>query len=165
MIPLQIPSQRVYILSGVAVVALSSMILFSHYTSALSSATGAKAEAVTSSSGTVYLSPSASAAAAASTQEQPMLEVHIANNGLTLLRGARVLSISGTTIRVGMAWQSSTFTWTLETNYNTRFVAQSGEKATLADITTGDVVMVTGTLRAGGSEPAIDTDYLRQTGE
>lgn len=94
-----------------------------------------------------------------------MLEVHIANNGLTLLRGARVLSISGTTIRVGMAWQSSTFTWTLETNYNTRFVAQSGEKATLADITTGDVVMVTGTLRAGGSEPAIDTDYLRQTGE
>lgn len=91
-----------------------------------------------------------------------MLEVHIANNGLMLLRGARVLSISGSTIHVGMSWGSSDFTWAVETNYNTTFLTSKGEKEALGNVGVGDTVTVTGQLSGSGTEPTIDADVVRE---
>lgn len=120
------------------------------------------------SSGTVYLSASGQEAAEAaaveviSTKKTPMREVHIANTGFMLLRGATVISNSGNTVRVSMAWGPSNFTWTLETNNNTRILNSKGEKGILKDIEVGDFVTVTGILTKSGVEPTIDTEFLRE---
>lgn len=96
------------------------------------------------------------------TLKAPMLEVHIANNGLVLLRGARVIALSGNIIRVGMTWGTSDVTWSAATHYNTRFLTSDGQKETLGDIKVGDFVTVTGQLIASGKEPTVDTDYVRE---
>jgi|SRR3990167_8874554 len=109
----------------------------------------------------VYLS-AAGAVQAPASDTAPMREVHIANNGLTLLRGATVLSVSRGTLKVGMTWDSSDFTWILETNYNTKFLTAAGQKITRDDITAGDVVTVTGTLIEAGREPRIAAEVIRE---
>src|SRR3989344_723359 len=45
-----------------------------------------------------------------------IMEVHIANNGMVFLQGARVESISGTTIVVSTSWNSIKLLWTIHTN-------------------------------------------------
>jgi len=111
--------------------------------------------------GTVYLSLSAHAAAT-QPANAPMLEMHIANNGLVLLRGARVLSLSGSSMRVGMSWGSGDFIWNVSTAYNTEFFNTAGSKETLADIGVGDIVTITGTLSAGGAGPGVAANIVRE---
>ena len=91
-----------------------------------------------------------------------MREIHIANNGLVLLRGARVLSVSGTTIRIGIEWDSSDFTWQVNTGYNTKFFSSNGEKETFTDIAAGDSITVTGHLSGAGGNPAVDAQFVRE---
>lgn len=43
-------------------------------------------------------------AAAALAMTTPVLEIHIANNGVVLLRDARVVSVDGDDIRVALSW-------------------------------------------------------------
>src|SRR3989344_3016317 len=85
------------------------------------------------SSGKVYLNAQVAAAATAMTgaQRAPTLELHIANNGLVLLEGARVVSLSGGRIRVEMAWGAASFTWVTNTNSNTKYFSSNGEKTPL----------------------------------
>src|ERR1700721_1056186 len=73
-------------------------------------------------------------------------EMHIANNGLVLLRGAQVTSVSGDTIQVEMIWNSVQFTWTVQTDSNTQFFAPTGERETSSSVQTGSVITVTGML-------------------
>lgn len=95
-------------------------------------------------------------------ESAPMLEVHIANNGLTLLRGARVHSISDNTIYVITEWSSTEFTWEVQTKLFTKFLGTKGEKKTLADIHVGDIVTITGKLIRGGADPIIDAGFVRE---
>ena len=103
-----------------------------------------------------------------SSAPQP-LEVHVANNGLTLLRGAKVLSVDGTTLTLGMAWGSATFTWTVHTNatnsgthaYGTRFLDRSGNPSSLENISAGSLVTVTGMLDGDATVSTLDADTVR----
>ena len=113
------------------------------------------------SSDKVYLGVPTAAAPVVS-EEAPMREVHIANSGLTLLRGATVISISRDSIRVALAWGSANFTWTVETGYNTKFLTSKGAKETIEDIRVGDVITVTGTLKSSGAEPVVEADFVRE---
>lgn len=94
-------------------------------------------------------------------KKAPFLEMHIANNGLALLRGATVLSISGGTLRVGMTWGSADFAWKITTDSGTKFLTTNG-KETIDDIAVGDIVTVTGILKSSGTEPVIEADYVRE---
>jgi hypothetical protein len=164
MIPLQIyfnvPRKIVLgAIAALAAVVLGSVLIYETYARPLT----AQFAGAQTNAGTVYLSPAAEAAAQAPiAAKTPMLEMHIANNGLTLLRGARVLSVSGSTIRVGIAWSSGLFTWDINTAYNTEFFGPTGQKETLADVQPGDIVTATGNLHAGGGEPAIDAQFVRE---
>lgn len=113
----------------------------------------------TAPAGTVYLSPDARAADASAPAAKP--EVHIANNGLILLRGARVVSISGTTLRVELAWDSGSFDWTVQTGYATVFFDSAGARQSLSDIQIGSTISVTGHLSQGGAEPILSATYVR----
>jgi len=96
-------------------------------------------------------------------------EIHIANDGLVLLRGARVMSVSGTALTLGMSWGSSTFTWVVNTaassygahDYGTRIIDQSGNKIDLQTIPVGGFVTVTGMFDSNASVPTLNADTVR----
>ncbi len=102
----------------------------------------------------------AGAAAGSTTAVAPLPEMHIANNGLVLLRDAQVISTSGSTIQVEMNWNSVQFTWVVRTDSNTLFFTAAGEKEISPTIQTGDIVTITGLLLANGAHPAIDAEYI-----
>ena len=147
---------------SIALVVLTGLFFYQTHAESASSASSMGAT-VDPSSGTIYLSAQAAAGASTTSRERPtpMLEMHIANNGLVLLEGARVISLSSSRIRVEMKWDSETFTWVIKTNSKTKFIAPNGAKATLANVRVGDTLTVTGMLIGGGTEPTIDADFVR----
>ena len=106
----------------------------------------------------VYL---ATPAAASLSHEDQTLELHIANNGLVLLRGARVVSTSGNTMSVKIAWGSEEFSWIIRGNSDTRFLNSEGEHIKSSDIRVGDYVVVTGNLDTIASQPTVVAQYVR----
>lgn len=154
-------SQRIFVVAAItATVAIAGGLLLYRGYSPLAQALSNSSGPVTSAN-SVYLS--AAAASSTSPQKDPVREVHIANTGLTLLRGARVLSISGSTVHVGMTWGVSEFTWAVETNYGTKFFSMQGEKDSLANIHVGDIVTVTGKISQGGVKPFVSADIVRKS--
>jgi hypothetical protein len=162
MMPLTLYSNRTYLIGAFAVAAAiaGGVLIYG----GLSSSLPRKASAATAPAGTVYLSPSASAAGASSgaAVKNPMHEITIANSGLVLLRGARVVSITGNTIRVELSWGSDSFAWDVHTRYTTLYFASTGAKETLSDIQPGDTVTVTGNLSADNFSNSVDADYVRE---
>ena len=57
-----------------------------------------------------------------------------ASRAYPYVRGAHVVSVSGSTIRTEVTLGAGTFVWNIETSYNTQFYAQSGAKMALSDI-------------------------------
>ncbi len=102
-------------------------------------------------------------AAVVSLKFAPMLEVHIANNGVVLLRDARVVSQDGDNLHVVMSWGVADFTWLVQTSptLNTSFLRVMGEKGALTDIHVGDLLTITGKLVYGGTEPTISAQIIR----
>jgi hypothetical protein len=163
MMPLYVPSNRIVafaVLSAASLALLVGASLYQMFHTQLQFSAGGTASVP---AGSVYLSGNAAGAVASSSPaQQPMLEVNIANNGLVLLRGARVVSVSGGTIQVAVAFGAGNFTWKARTNSDTEFFASDGQKGTLDDIVAGDTVTVTGMLADGGGQPAINAEFVRQ---
>lgn len=112
-----------------------------------------------STSGNVYLAGSAAPVSAA--ENPPVSEIHIAGSGLTLLRNARVAAVSGSAMAVSMSWGSNDFTWNVNIPYGTKYIRESGEDGSAADIRVGDTVTITGNLKASSREPTIEARYVR----
>ena len=95
--------------------------------------------------------------------------MHIANNGLVLLRSAKVVSVDGNNITVSTAWGSADFKWIIridtshfdKRNFGTRFIDRDGKKGSLVDVQVGSIVTVTGALDPAAQEPTIDADSVR----
>ena len=158
-------SNRVIVLAAIggASILVAGAFFFYAYAAPLSSQLNTGG-VVSTSPGNVYLSEK-EAERASSTHDvgpTPMREVHIANNGLVLLRGAEVVSISGSSIRVRMAWEGGNFNWKIKTNGKTKFFTAMGEKGTAGDIQTGDIVSVSGMLASSGEESIIIAEFLRE---
>lgn len=161
MIPLRISSHRIIVS---AVVALAALLLVGVF---VTQARGQMLFLRIASAPTELKSVSAYSGvplvgSGSLVQNEPMREVHIANNGLVLLRGARVTSIGGNVIHVGITWGTSNVTWAVATTQFTKFLTPAGEKGGLEDIRIGDIVTVTGSLVASGIEPTVDTDIVRE---
>ncbi len=152
--------QKLYITAAasLAVALLSGMFVYSLSTQPWTRVASASTQ--NSASDTVYLA--GAGAGAAETIEAPAVEIHIANNGLVLLRGARVTSVSGNTIYVATKSGSVDFVWIVQTGSATKLLTSKGEKQTLADIQPGDYVKVTGTLLESGARSRIDADFVRE---
>lgn len=160
MMPLPLFSQRTYLIAAISIVSVALLgILLYQTRTPLARALGNNA-AVSASPNTVYLS--GNPAATSTAEERPAQEVHIANNGLVLLRGARVLSLSGSTIEIGMTWGSSEFKWSVVTDFSTKFLDTQGEKMSVTNIHIGDSITVTGNITQSGIRPIIDATIVRK---
>ena len=111
----------------------------------------------------------AAANAVAASRHLRPLEMHIANNGLVLLRSAKVVSVEGKVIIVRTTWGSADFTWTVRTNvshfetrsFGTRVLDRDGKKDSLGSVQPGMLVTITGTLDSTAEVPTIDADTVR----
>ena len=159
------PSRTLLIAASVSIaVVIFAGLFFYHARAQFATSRPSGGAVMEPSSGKVYLSSQAAAAASAVATDRrpPTLEMHIANNGLVLLEGARVTSLSGSRLRVEMAWGSGAFSWVVKTNSRTKFFAPNGEKIALEDIRVGDTLTVTGMLTEGGTEPTMDAAFVRE---
>ena len=108
----------------------------------------------------VFLS-SAATPASTSSRTGTMLGLNIANNGLVLVRDARILSIAPYTFTASLSWGSENFTWSVRVPYNTKFIHRDGKAGVLADLKEGDTVTITGQLDTNATEPTINAQYVR----
>ena len=92
----------------------------------------------------------------------PMLEIHVANTGAILLRGAKVTSIEANIIHVTTTWNEANLSWSVKTKFFTTFLTNKGKKAVLSDIKVGDTLTITGKLMTGGTEPTIEAEFIRK---
>jgi hypothetical protein len=115
-------------------------------------------------------SAQALSAPAVATDVRP-LELHIAQNGLILLRSAKIVSIHGSALTLATNWGSTEFTWVARTNstqydahsFGTKLLARDGSTVGFNDFQIGDLVTVTGTLDGAATEPTIEADSIRHT--
>lgn len=94
----------------------------------------------------------------------PIYEVHIANNGSILLKDARVISILGDDIRVGMDLDFASLGWRIQISpsvIGTKFIKPNNEKGEFSDIEVGDLITITGRILESGAEPVIDAQFVR----
>jgi len=93
---------------------------------------------------------------------QSMRQVTIANDGLVLLQGARVDSVSNNAMKVDTAWGSTDLQWSVVIESGTHFIRADGASGSLDDIRTGDTITVTGTLDQQLAQPTLDAQYVRE---
>src|SRR3989344_1609539 len=74
------------------------------------------------------------------------VEVNLSSNGSALVRGAKVTSVSSSTINATTNYGSSSLSWTVKTDGTTNFTANKGGTAGLAQIAVGDTVSFSGSL-------------------
>lgn len=163
MMPLSIPfSQRTVLIAAFATVPFLAMVvlLSGANVSALFSRAPAADAANTSPANTVYLSPEASSSAPVTVKPSPLAEIHIANNGLTLVRGARIIAISGNTLRVSADLPVMHILWDVRVIGGTKLFGPTGEKQGLSDMQVGDIITVTGALSGNTNDPAIDAQFV-----
>ena len=96
-----------------------------------------------------------------SPQLTPMREVHVANNGLILLRGARVISIRDKNMTVAIMWDNFNFNWEIKTHLSTGFTDGQGKKITINNIEIGDYVTVIGNIIKGGEISVVNASFVR----
>lgn len=108
-------------------------------------------------------SSAAATTTATTTQSAPPrnIELHIASNGLVLLRGAKVETVEADHIDVAVQWQSLAVVWRVRTK-NAQVLGSDGEK-TDAPLSIGQYVTVTGTLSRETEQPTIEGKYVRMT--
>jgi|GEM_PF-5055729 hypothetical protein len=106
--------------------------------------------------------PAIPASPSATTQAAPVLEMHIANDGLVFLQGARVDSINGTTIQVETDFPGGNFVWMVQTNSGTQFPTPTASNTALSDVHVGDIVDVTGMLAGGSGQLAVNAQFVRE---
>ncbi|MDO8664304.1 MAG: hypothetical protein Q7K44_02020 [Candidatus Liptonbacteria bacterium] len=74
------------------------------------------------------------------------LEIHITDNGKTLIRGAKVTSVSGNTINASATWGSVVFNWAVVTDSSTEFIRRYGSASKISEISIGDFISFQGAL-------------------
>ena len=92
-------------------------------------------------------------ASADSTSKHPSVDrpsVTINAEGKALIRGAKVSSLSGSTVNASLALGTSTLSFTVNTDGNTKFYNRLGKAGALSDIAVGDTITFGGSLEGTG---------------
>jgi hypothetical protein len=88
------------------------------------------------------------------------LETHINPNGTVLVRGAKITSISGSSISATQTWGSYSVSWVVNTAH-ANLVLRYGGKATIADFAVGDYVSFEGSLDQSQSAATVNANTVK----
>ncbi len=159
------PSRKVLLFAAVSSVAIAAFALV-YWQQPYLHAFNSFNHGVAAAGGSMMSASAASASTSAAAGTKAMLEMDIANDGLVYLASARIESFAGDSFTVGIAWGSTTFTWTVDTTSGkggTQFIQPGGNNSgTINDLTIGDAVDITGMLDPGASSPTIDAQFVRE---
>ncbi len=89
------------------------------------------------------------------------LEVHISDNGAVLVRGAKVTSVTSSSLAATTAWGPVSLNWTVIVDANTRFGKKDRGVSSLAGISVGDVVSFSGSLDSSASSLTVRADAIK----
>lgn len=89
------------------------------------------------------------------------LEVHINDNGKTLVRGAKVTAVSGSVITATTTFGTNVMTWTVNTTSNTQFVRKFGGVSSTAEIQVGDFLSFSGMLSTTATGLTVDATIVK----
>lgn len=81
------------------------------------------------------------------------LEVHIGDDGMALVRGAKVTGISGNTISATTSWGSVVLNWSVVTDSNTQFVRRFGGASSVSEISVNDFISFNGAVLTTTASP------------
>jgi len=98
-----------------------------------------------------------------------IMEVHLANNGLVYIQGARIESISGTIIEISTSWNTVKLKWTIYTNgssygkrrFGTSFLDSNGKELTIKDLRVGGIISVNGVFDLTQAGPTVKAEVIR----
>lgn len=89
------------------------------------------------------------------------LEVHINDNGTTLVRGAKVTAVSGNTISATTGWGNTVIAWTVITDGNTQFTRRFGGKGSVAETLVNHIISFQGPLATGGTGLTVNAKVVK----
>ena len=89
------------------------------------------------------------------------LEVHIADDGKVVVRGAKVTAISGNTISASTVWGLTTLSWTITSDAFTHFLRHSGGQSALSEISVGDFVSFQGQMITTGANLSVTATVIK----
>lgn len=82
-------------------------------------------------------------------------------NGVTMVRGATVISVSGYVITARTSWGSASIDWTIQTTGSTRFSPNLGSADSIKAIKPGDVIGFSGEVDTSKSTLTVDARFLQ----
>ncbi len=89
------------------------------------------------------------------------LETHINNDGKVLVRGAKITSISGTTVNARQNWGSYNLSWVVNVSTSTELLRRYGGASSLSEFTVGDYISFSGPLDNTQSQATVNAKVLK----
>lgn len=90
-------------------------------------------------------------------------EVHITKDGKASFSGAKVMQLAGGTIFARLYWGEAYVRFTIKTNSKTKFLRATNEETTLAEISLGDWLDVSGLLESGGDTLSVNAETVKNS--
>ena len=87
-------------------------------------------------------------------------QIVIGEDGKVTVRGAKVTSVSGSTIFAGVVFGSTSFNWTVVTNASTTVITSKHATSTVGQIAIGDIVSFAGNLNTALSAATVMATVL-----
>ncbi|MDO8482637.1 MAG: hypothetical protein Q7S86_02350, partial [bacterium] len=89
------------------------------------------------------------------------LEIHISDDGMALVRGAKVTAIAGNVISASTVWGSTSLLWTIQSDSATNVIRRSGGQSNLSEISIGDFVSFQGKLVTTSGNLTVNAKILK----
>ncbi|MDO8620245.1 MAG: hypothetical protein Q7R64_02760 [bacterium] len=89
------------------------------------------------------------------------LEVHISDNGIALVRGAKVTAVSGSIVTASTVWGATTLSWTVMSDTTTNLLRRSGGKSNLSEFSVGDFISFQGPLNLNSANLTVNAKILK----
>lgn len=89
------------------------------------------------------------------------IKIQIDADGDALVRGAKVTSVSSTTVNANTSLGSSVLSWIVKTDSNTDFISVKGAAEGLANIAVGDIISFRGTVDQSVSGLTVKAEQVK----
>lgn len=153
-------SKRLIVAVAVSMGILLFSIAYYVYSTKIQPARSAFASTATAA-GAIQVAPSAKMNSTSNVYT-PILEVHIAHNGLSLIRGARVTQVLNNAVIAMSDWGDFHSEWNVYVNSDTKFFNRDGTPGSTTAINVGDYISITGDLRGTVSKPQIIAQFIHK---